>query len=272
MERVSKDEYLKAIEKIKNKIKRGDIYELNYCIEFFAKDVLMDMESTYLALNKISEAPFSSISKFDGIYIACSSPERFLKKENDKLITQPIKGTAKRSLNTNEDEILAGNLKSSLKERTENVMIVDVSRNDLSRIAERGSVKVSNLFEVQHFLQVHQLVSTIEAKINTEKSFKEIIHATFPMASMTGAPKISAMEIIEEQEKSARGIYSGTLGYIHPTGDFDFNVVIRSLLYNTEKKHLSFSVGSAITHLCNAEEEYEECMLKAKAMMSVLMK
>ncbi len=154
--------------------------------------------------------------------------------------------------------------------RSENIMIVDLVRNDLSRTAVKGSVKVEELCQVYSFRQVHQLVSTVVSEVEKTTSPVDILKETFPMGSMTGAPKISAMKIIEEEEETKRGLYSGAVGYFSPTGDFDFNVVIRSILYNKENKYVSFSVGGAITSKSTPEKEYEECLLKAKAMKHVL--
>lgn len=269
-QRVSHSEYIATILDIKKHIQQGDIYEMNYCMEFFAEQVEADPAALYVRLNSISEAPFSSYARFGDLYVICSSPERFLEKRGERLITQPIKGTARRSHHYEEDELIKKELKESLKERTENVMIVDVARNDLSRIAEKGSVNVDELYGIYSFKQVHQMISTVSCAVKKGTPAEQIIRSTFPMASMTGAPKIRAMELIEELEKSRRGLYSGSLGYISPNGDFDLNVVIRTILYNRKEKYLSFSVGSAITISSDPEKEYEECLLKAKAMMQVL--
>lgn len=267
--RITKDEYLKTFESIKSHIFRGDIYEINFCQEFYAKTTEINPVTTFEKLNKISEAPFAAFCKFNEYYLLSSSPERFIKKEGDHLISQPIKGTAKRSENTVEDENLKITLRNNLKEQNENVMIVDLVRNDLSRIAKRGSVHVDELFGVYSFRQVHQLISTVSCNIKENISFTDIIKATFPMGSMTGAPKISAMKLIEKYESTSRGIYSGAVGYITPEGNFDFSVVIRSILYNSSNKNISFMVGSAITAKAKAEQEYDECLLKAKAMFEV---
>ena len=203
-------------------------------------------------------------------YLICASPERYLQKNSNKLLSQPIKGTIKRSPEPVEDAQLKIDLKTSLKEQSENIMIVDLVRNDLSRIAKRGSVTVEELCTIYSYKQVHQMISSISCELKDNITFTEIIKSTFPMGSMTGAPKVSAMKLIEHYESSKRGLYSGTLGYINPEGDFDFNVVIRSILYNTKNKYASFMVGSAITDKSVAEAEYEECLLKAKAMFEVL--
>lgn len=269
-QKVSKEEYIKAVNRLKKHISFGDIYEINYCMEFYSEDAKINPAEVYERLNAISSAPFAAFCKFKKQYVLCSSPERFIHKKGNVLLSQPIKGTARRSESILEDEKIKMDLKNNLKEQTENVMIVDLVRNDLSKVAIKASVNVDELFGVYSFKQVHQLISTVSCKLKQETKFTDIIKATFPMGSMTGAPKIRAMQLIEEFEQTKRGLYSGTIGYINPQGDFDFNVVIRSILYNQENNHLSFMVGSAITSQAKAEEEYEECLVKAKAMIEVL--
>lgn len=267
---VSKEEYIKTVTKLKEHIQSGDVYELNYCITFEAHNVDINPLDIYLKLNQKSKASYSSFAKFNNLYIISSSPELYLSKQGQKLISKPIKGTVKRGLNQAEDERLKTNLHNSLKERTENVMIVDVVRNDFSRIAQNGSVHVDSLFNIESYEQVHQMVSTVSCNVKGNHSFKDIIDASFPMASMTGAPKYRAMQLIEDYELYNRGPYSGSVGYIDAEGNFDLNVLIRSIFYDQQKRYLSFSVGSAITAMCNPEEEYEECLLKAKALVDVL--
>lgn len=267
---VSKEQYIQKVNQLKHHIQQGDIYEINYCITFEAFDVIIDPFELYQKLNKISLAPYSALAKLDKQWIISSSPELFLSKRGNTIVTKPIKGTAKRNENTIEDNQAKKHLQENLKERNENVMIVDVCRNDLSRIAKKASVIVSKLYDIESYQQVHQLVSTVQSELKANITIDDIINATFPMASMTGAPKIKAMQLTDGYELYNRNAYSGTLGYITTKGDLDFNVLIRSIFYDEEKKHLSFTVGSAITSLCNVEEEYEECLLKAKAMMQVL--
>lgn len=267
---ISKDEYIKRVDQLKQHIQQGDIYEVNYCMAFEAFDVVIDPIRIYQELNAISHAPYSALVKLHQQYIISSSPELFLSKKGTRLFTKPIKGTAKRSSLSKEDDDIKERLRSNLKERTENVMIVDVARNDLSRMAKKASVTVDKLCDVESYDQVHQLVSTVSCEVDAACSFENIIHATFPMASMTGAPKIKAMALIDQYELYNRNAYSGALGYLHKNGDFDLSVLIRSVFYDAEKRYLSFSVGSAITSMCKAEEEYEECLLKAKAMLQVL--
>ncbi|MBN8701602.1 MAG: aminodeoxychorismate synthase component I [Bacteroidetes bacterium] len=268
--RNSKQEYLAAVNKLKQHIQLGDIYEVNYCMEFFAQNVTINPITVYEKLNTLTMAPFSAFYKNGSNYALCGSPERFIKKEGSKISSQPIKGTAKRFENKEEDELAKKQLFENKKERSENVMIVDLVRNDLSRIATRSSVQVEELFGVYTFKSVHQLISTISAEVKPDLQFIDILEALFPMGSMTGAPKIRAMQLIEQYEKTKRGLYSGSIGYIKPNGDFDFNVVIRSILYNEEKEYVSFMTGSAITANCEAEMEYEECLLKAEALAKAL--
>ncbi|MEZ4802809.1 MAG: anthranilate synthase component I family protein [Gelidibacter sp.] len=268
--RIHKDDYFKKIEAILAHIHRGDVYEANFCQEFYAESTSINPLETYFSLNKISHPPFATFLKCENNYLLSASPERYLKKEGTTIISQPIKGTAKRSNNIIEDQELRHNLEHSGKERSENIMIVDLVRNDLSHTAIKGSVKVEELCRVYSFEQVHQMISTVMSKIASETHPVDVIKTTFPMGSMTGAPKISAMKIIEELEETKRGLYSGAVGYFTPQGDFDFNVIIRSILYNASKKYVSYSVGGAITAKSNPMDEYEECLVKAKAMREVL--
>lgn len=268
--RIHKDEYFEKIHTILSHILRGDIYETNFCQEFYAENTEINPLDIYNKLNGISNPPFATFLKCFDNYLLSASPERYLKKEGQIVITQPIKGTAKRSYSLKEDELLKTTLSNSIKERSENIMIVDLVRNDLSKTAIKGSVKVEELCKIYTFDQVHQMVSTIKSKVEETTSPIDIVKSTFPMGSMTGAPKISAMKIIEDLEETKRGLYSGAVGYFTPENDFDFNVVIRSILYNATKKYLSYSVGSAITAKSEPLQEYEECLVKAKAMRTVL--
>jgi para-aminobenzoate synthetase component 1 len=269
-QRVSKENYLSKVSKMLEHIHRGDIYEANFCMEFFAEKAQIEPLDIYQKLNAISEPPFAVYFKNNFQYLLSASPERYLRKEENKVISQPIKGTAKRSFDLEQDEQLKSDLAQNEKERSENIMIVDLVRNDLSHTATKGSVQVEELCQIYTFKQVHQMISTIVSEVENTTSPIEILKTTFPMGSMTGAPKISAMQIIESLEETKRGLYSGAVGYFTPNGDFDFNVVIRSILYNLENQYLSFSVGSAITSQAIPEMEYEECLLKAKAMFEVL--
>nr|WP_262914759.1 aminodeoxychorismate synthase component I [Christiangramia lutea] len=268
--RISREEYLEKIRLMLNHIHRGDIYEANFCQDYYSENVNIDSFNIYRSLNEISTPPFAAYLKLEDFNLISASPERYLRKKGSELLSQPIKGTARRSEDPIEDKKIAAELAEDPKEQSENVMIVDLVRNDLSRIAKKGSVKVDELCKVYTFKQVHQLISSVTAEIADDIPSVEALRTSFPMGSMTGAPKISAMKIIEELEESKRGLYSGAVGYFTPTGDFDFNVVIRSILYNSENKYLSFSVGGAITAKSDPEKEYEECLLKAKAMREVL--
>lgn len=269
-QRISKPEYLNKVGEMLEHIHQGDIYEANFCMEFFAENAVIDSTEIFQKLNAISTPPFAVFLKNNQQFLCSASPERYLRKEGSKIISQPIKGTAKRSADAIEDENSKNELLASEKERSENIMIVDLVRNDLSRTAAKGSVHVEELCGAYAFKQVHHLISTVVSEMDTQKSVIEVIKDSFPMGSMTGAPKISAMEIIEKLEETKRGLYSGAVGYFTPNGDFDFNVVIRSILYDAQKQYVSFSVGSAITSLSDPEKEYEECLLKAKAMRMVL--
>ncbi|MFC7773348.1 anthranilate synthase component I family protein [Flavobacterium sp. GCM10027622] len=269
-QRISKEQYIEKVSKMLTHIHRGDIYEANFCMEFYAEAAEIDPLDCYQKLNTISEPPFATFFKNDTNYLLCASPERYLRKEGSKVITQPIKGTSKRFEDMTLDELSKKELEQNPKERSENIMIVDLVRNDLSHTATKGSVQVEELCGIYIFKQVHQMISTVVSEVDHATSPIEIIKTTFPMGSMTGAPKISAMQIIEELEETKRGLYSGAVGYFTPTGDFDFNVVIRSILYNRKANYVSYSVGSAITALSDPEKEYEECLLKAKAMLEVL--
>ena len=269
-QRISKDNYLDKVSNLLEHIHRGDIYEANFCMEFFAENAVINPLEKFLKLNEISKSPQAVFFKNNIQFLLSASPERYIKKEGDLIISQPIKGTAKRFLDPIEDEKSKSQLALDPKERAENIMVTDLVRNDLSRTAQKGSVKVEELCAIYSFEQVHQMISTITSKLDGQYAAIDVIKTTFPMGSMTGTPKVSVLKIIEELEETKRGLYSGAVGYFTPNGDFDFNVVIRSILYNQEKKYASFSVGSAITSLSIPENEYEECLLKAKAMREVL--
>jgi para-aminobenzoate synthetase component 1 len=268
--RIDKDDYINTVKKLQEHIKRGDVYEVNFCQEFFSENAQINPLAIYQSLNAISPTPFAGFFKIYDRYILSATPERFLCKRGNKLISQPIKGTAKRNTDPLIDEQIKTELRSNRKEQAENVMIVDLVRNDLTKSAVKGTVKVDELFGIYTFPQVHQMISTISCELHPSIHFIEAIKNTFPMGSMTGAPKIKAMELIDRYEYTKRGAFSGSFGCIGPDGDFDFNVIIRSILYNAETKYLSFQVGGAITYAANAEEEYEECLLKASAILEVL--
>jgi para-aminobenzoate synthetase component 1 len=268
--RLNKQSYIDIIHKLLAHIKHGDIYEINYCIEFFSDDVVINPQEVFNCLNKLTEAPFAQLLKSGDTYIICASPERFIQKKGNVLISQPMKGTARRSTNMTKDQEIKQKLQHSLKEQTENVMALDVARNDLSQVAQKGSVVVDELFAVHSFKNVHQMLSTVSCQLKEDIDFNAILGATFPPASMTGAPKLKAIELIKKYELSPRGMYSGALGFIDEQGNFDLCVVIRTILYNQKTGKLSFYVGSAITAQCNPEEEWNECLLKAETLFTAL--
>ncbi len=269
--RITHNTYIETIEKLKCHIKRGDCYEINFCQDFFSQNADIDPLFIYHQLNTISPNPFSAYYKMQDKYCLCASPERFLLKSGNTIISQPIKGTIKRELNNEEkDQAARQNLLNSNKDRSENVMIVDLVRNDLSKISNEGSVHVRELYGIYAYPQVYQMISTIEGKVDESVHWTEIIEACYPMGSMTGAPKKRVMELIEQYEVSPRGLFSGSIGYVEPNGDFDFNVVIRSLFYNATKKYLSFNAGGGITFYSDPQKEYEESLIKVKAIKEIL--
>lgn len=270
-ESLSSLEYASQFEKLKEHIRQGDIYEVNYCRE--EKGVVKNLNpiALYELLNKNSPAPFSCIHKVQKHWLLSSSPERFLHKNKDVLTSQPIKGTIKRGLTDVEDKILQTELFNNPKERSENVMIVDLVRNDLSVYASRGSVEVKELCGIYPFATVSHMISTVQATLKEPNMHVKAIKAAFPMGSMTGAPKYRAMQLIDKYENFKRGIYSGATGYFLKNGDFDFNVIIRSFAWNEENGHLSFSTGSAITISAEAAKEFQECELKAQALWKTLL-
>jgi para-aminobenzoate synthetase component 1 len=270
--RIEKEEYLSIIRSLQKHILRGDCYEINFCQEFYADGIRIDPVAIYKKLAEISPNPFSALYRVDDKWLICASPERFLMRKGDTVLSQPVKGTSKRIAGDPiQDEKSKEDLLYSGKDRSENVMIVDLVRNDLSKICEEGTVKVDELYGIYSFPQVHQMISTVSGELKKDISITEMIRATFPMGSMTGAPKKRVIELIEQYEKTKRGIFSGSLGYIAPDGNFDFNVVIRSLLYNSSLARVSFQAGSGITFYSDPEKEWEECLLKAGAIKKVLL-
>jgi len=267
---ISKEFYLTKIDQAKEQIQLGNVYELNFCQQFVASNVKeIDSSLLFQQLHKMTEAPFSVYVKWMNWEVFCGSPERFIQRKGSKMITQPIKGTIQRGKTALEDEQFINQLSNNPKEISENMMITDLVRNDLSKIALRGSVCVEELIGVHTFKTLHHLISTVACELNEEVTFSTIFEAMFPMGSMTGAPKLSVMRITEELESFKRGIYSGTIGCIHPSGDFDFNVVIRSLVYNKTLRTLSCAVGSAITIESDPESEYNECLTKVKRIIEL---
>ncbi len=269
--RINKNEYTYLVDKILEHIQKGDIYEMNFCNEFFIEDIEINPVTAFLYLKNISPTPFSCLYKLNDKFLISASPERFIKKIGNKIISQPIKGTIQRGENKYDDEKLIENLRNNPKEIAENTMIVDLVRNDLSKNALKGSVNIEEYCGIYSFSHVHQMISTITAEVNSKIHPVDIIKDAFPMGSMTGAPKVKAMELIEKYEKTKRGLYSGSVGYFTPEMDFDFNVIIRSILYNETKKYLNFIAGSAITANSDSESEYKECLIKAGAMMESLL-
>ncbi len=268
--RMPKADYLRAVEAVREDILNGEVYELNLCQEFYAEGVALDPADVFERLNAASPAPFAGFLRHENHFLLCASPERFVRRSGPQLLSQPIKGTIRRGATAAEDEQLRQTLLTDEKERAENLMIVDLVRNDLARVAQTGTVQVPELFGLYPFRHVWQMISSVTAQLRPETDVVDVLRAAFPMGSMTGAPKIRAMQLIEHYERSRRGLYSGSIGLVWPSGDFDFNVVIRSLQYRQDTGHLSFQVGSAITYDSVPEREYEECLLKARAILDVL--
>jgi para-aminobenzoate synthetase component 1 len=261
---LSKEKYIHTIEKIREDIKNGEYYEINYCQEFISNKFNSDPFLIWEKIRNSNKAPFSAFFRHHSFFSISLSPERFLKRKANILLSQPIKGTAMRGGTELEDEKNKSNLQNSEKERAENIMIVDLVRNDLSRVCEVGTVSVEELCGIYSFKNVHQMISTISGKQLEKTKLGEILKNTFPMGSMTGAPKRMVVERASEYEVSARGLYSGSIGYLESNGNFDLNVVIRTLIIDTEKKIASFHVGGAITYDSDPFAEYDECMLKGK--------
>jgi len=268
--RIDQKTYYKTFEKIHQDIIDGTFYELNFCREFYAEDAVIDPVLTFRKLLQQTEAPMSGFVKIQSNYILSASPERFLKKHGKQLIAQPMKGTCKRSADIKEDNLLKRQLKQSVKERAENIMIVDLMRNDLTKSAKLGSIEVENLFHILSFKGFHTMISTVKATINNDTHLVDAIKNAFPIGSMTGAPKVKVMERIERYERSKRGLYAGALGYITPQGNFDFSVIIRSILYNAKRQYLSFQTGGAIVYDSVADQEFAETNLKAENMLRCL--
>jgi para-aminobenzoate synthetase component 1 len=266
---IDKETYLDVIGGLRQLIADGDCYEVNMCNEGYCEDAGIAPLSVFKALSERSPAPFAAYYRLDDKYMMCASPERYLKKEGNVVMSQPIKGTAARAAEPAADESAKHTLQNDIKERAENVMIVDLVRNDLSRCCETGSIRVDELFGIYTFPQVHQMISTVSGTLKADVPFTDAIRYSFPMGSMTGAPKYKVMQLIDQYERSARELFSGTVGYITPSGDFDFNVVIRSLFYNATTKYLSYQTGGAITYDSVPEKEWDELQLKARAIEAI---
>lgn len=266
----TKEHYLEKFNKVHRALKRGDLYEMNLCMPW--KGAMPGPESwrAFERLAQATRAPHSAYFQAGNHRMLSASPERFVSKKGQIVRSQPIKGTVKRGNNPEEDLALKQGLLVSEKERAENVMIVDLVRNDLSQIAEPRSVEVEELFGIHSFATVHQMISTIRCTLQPHISEHAMMEAMFPMGSMTGAPKISAVKHIASLEEHGRGVYSGAVGYVDPEGDLDFNVVIRTLLHNASTREVHATVGGAITLLSEGDQEYEECLLKAHALRTSL--
>jgi para-aminobenzoate synthetase component 1 len=269
--RFSREEYLSTVEALRGHILRGDCYEINFCQEFFSQPAFIDVPSTWWALSQASPNPFAAFYRLDHRYLLCASPERFLKKTGSILSSSPIKGTAPRQRgDVDADRRQQEKLYRSAKDRAENVMVVDLVRNDLARVCRPGTVRVDELFGIYPFPQVYQMISTVTGELLPQLDWTDAIKACFPMGSMTGAPKHRVTQLIARYERSRRGLFSGAVGYVTPEGDFDFNVVIRSLFYNEESRYLSYQVGSGITWYSDPAAEYEECLVKAEGIRRAL--
>ncbi len=268
--RIPRADYLNTVGHIRQHIIEGDVYEMNFCQEFFAENMDIDPLLTFKRLNKIGQAPATAYVRWRDRYALCASPERFLRKQGDQLFSQPIKGTRPRGGTPFDDENIKQELFTNEKDRAENVMIVDLVRNDLARHCEPGSIQVPELFGIHTFATVHQMISTVCGTLRADTHPVDALRDAFPMGSMTGAPKVMAMQLIEQYERTRRGLYSGAIGYFTPNGDFDFNVLIRSILYNQTTRYASVQVGGAIVYDSVPEEEYEECLVKLAAMRRVL--
>lgn len=266
----SRSHYLSGVERLLAHIQRGDIYEVNYCTTRSAKGVHFDPFSTFPRLLDRSQAPFAAFYRKGSAFALCASPERFLAFDGRRIMGQPMKGTRPRNSDVELDRRALEELAADEKERSENIMALDVMRHDLSRIAASGTVHVDELCAVRSYPRVHQMVSTVVADRRDGVDPYDVLRATFPMASMTGAPKYRAMQLIEEAESGPRGLFSGSLGFFAPDGTGDFNVVIRTLLFDSRTGALSLTTGSAITALCDAMTEFEECEVKARSVIDLL--
>lgn len=262
--------YLDKFDAVQAALKRGDIYEMNLCMPWQGQAPGQASWSLFERLAAATKAPHSAYIQAGDHRVLCASPERFLEKRGDTLRSQPIKGTVRRGATPEEDDALKLGLLESEKECAENVMIVDLVRNDLSRVAMPKSVTVNELFGLHTFSTVHQMISTISCQLQSNATAEDVLRATFPMGSMTGAPKLSAMNLIASLEGHGRGVYSGTIGYVNGLGDWDMNVVIRSLMHRAESGRVDATVGGALTLLANGDDEYDECLLKVAALKTCL--
>lgn len=266
----SESDYLQALEQIRNHLNLGDIYETNYCTFLTSNPQWEKPYEIWRKLFSINPAPFGAYCQWNEHHLLCLSPERFFQIQGNQLISQPIKGTIKRGSDESEDQALKEALHQSPKERNENVMIVDLVRNDLSQIATKGSVKVDELYGIYTFPKLHHMVSTVSCILPENHNAASTFQSIFPMGSMTGVPKRRAVELMHQFEKSARGWYSGTIGFIEPNGNADFNVIIRSIHYNQKINLAKIGIGSAITLQSDPQSEWKECWLKAQSLIQPL--
>lgn len=253
----SKSKYIKDIETIKKEIIKGNLYELNHCLERELFEYPINCAESWKEMTKHTKAPFAAFIKHKSTYIMCLSPERFLKKQNNVLLSQPIKGTAKRTKNSDNESNPIKSLINNVKEKAEHIMIVDLVRNDLTRCSEPNSVIVKELLKTVTFPNIHQIISSIES--HTNSNISNILNSCFPMGSMTGAPKEIVRESIAKLENKKRGVFSGSIGYIDHENNFDFNVVIRTLIYDSITYKSSLTTGSAITIDSIPNDEWNEC-------------
>lgn len=263
----TKSEYKKAIEKVKGYIRRGDIYQVNLS-QRFSTGLSSEPWHLYKKLRTINPAPFAAYLNFDDTVIVSTSPERFLKVNGRQVETRPMKGTRPRGKTPTGDESLKGELMDSEKDRAENLMIVDLERNDLGKVCEFGSVRVSRLWDIEEYPTVFQMVSTVEGRLRKGVTQVDCLRACFPGGSITGAPKVRSMEIIEELEPTKRGIYTGSIGYLSFNGNMDLNIVIRTIVIRNGKAY--FQVGGGIVADSDPDAEYQETLDKAKALMDSL--
>ena len=268
--RLPKPDYLEAVRTIQSRIIEGAVYELNYCQELYAEAVQLDPLATFERLNAIAATPLGAYYKMGHQHILCGSPERFLCQRGKQLIAQPIKGTRRRGHTPKEDAALKAELAQSEKDQAENIMIVDLMRHDLTKVCQTGTIQVPELFGIYGFERVWQLISTVTGTLRPDCTGLDALRAAFPIGSMTGAPKVSSLRLIEDLEVVQRGLYAGSIGYHDPEGDMDFNVVIRSLLYDAQRKYASCHVGGAIVYDSDPEAEYEECLIKAQTVLEAL--
>ncbi|OPJ57044.1 aminodeoxychorismate synthase component I [Alkalithermobacter paradoxus] len=263
----TKEEYVNSIKKIQDYIESGDVYQVNLT-QRFSGEINISSYDLYRDLRRVSPAPFGSFLKFDDVHILSNSPERFIKCVDNIVETRPIKGTRPRGKTQEEDIMYRNELINSEKDKAELLMIVDLERNDLGKVCKVGSVKVPELFKLEEYTNVHHLVATVIGNLKDDCDAVDVIKATFPGGSITGAPKIRAMEIIDELEPTKRNVYTGSIGYIGFDGNLDLNIAIRTIV--KKDKNVYFQVGGGITWDSDPNEEYEETLHKAKSMMRAL--